>query len=145
MSGFDGCSYGVMELHTEPVKRELVLSVAGIGFGYCGAQLKSDGMRVFGRGSLDMGMTCPATSDLCVLASDITTPSACSGDITDFGWPALGRKATMGTIQAFGASMYPGGADNQIELDGTATDSLDLGPSAPTEGVGTLSVTMGPR
>jgi hypothetical protein len=141
--GFDGCSYGVMELHTEPLRRELVLSVAGIGFGYCGAQLKSDGERVFGRGSLDMGMSCPATSDLCVLASDLTTPAVCSGDIQTFGWPALGRKATMGTLQAFGASMYPGGADNQIVLDGTATDSLDLGPSAPAEGVGTLSKPAG--
>lgn len=143
MSGFDSCSYGVMELHTEPVRRELVLSVAGIGFGYCGAQLKSDGVRVFGRGSLDMGTSCPATSDLCVLASDVTTPAACAGEITAFGWPALGRKATMGTRQAFGASLYPGGADNQITLDGTATDSLDLGPSAPAQGVGALSVTMG--
>lgn len=143
MSGFDSCSYGVMELHTAPVRRELVLSVAGIGFGYCGAQLKSDGVRVFGRGSLDMGTSCPATSDLCVLASDVSTPSVCSGELTAFGWPALGRKATMGTRQAFGASLYPGGADNQITLDGTATDSLDLGPTAPAEGVGTLNIVTG--
>ncbi|MEY4510459.1 MAG: hypothetical protein RLZZ450_2581 [Pseudomonadota bacterium] len=143
MSGFDSCSYGVMELHTEPVRRELVLSVAGIGFGYCGAQLKSDGVRVFGRDSLDMGTSCPATSDLCVLASDVTTPTVCSGDITTFSWPALGRKSTVGTRQAFGASLYPGGADNQITLDGTATDSLDLGPSAPADGVGTLNIVTG--
>ena len=140
---FDGCSYGVMELHTEPVKRELVLSVAGLGFGYCGAQLKSDGVRVFGRGSLDMGMSCLATSDLCVLASDVTTASVCSGEITTFGWPAIGRTLTMGTLQSFGASLYPGGADNQVTLDGTATDSLSLGPSAPAEGAGMLNIIIG--
>ena len=49
---------------------------------------------------------------------------------------ALGRRATSGPNGSFGASAYPGAPDNQIVLDGTPTDSLGFGPSAPTPGVG---------
>ncbi|MDB4972761.1 MAG: hypothetical protein JWN48_1102 [Myxococcaceae bacterium] len=138
MRGFDGCSYGVIELHADPTSRLVELSVAGVGFGYCGAQLRADATNVFARGSIDMGMTCLSTSELCVAASDVTTPAVCSAGLTKFVSPALGRKATVGSQQSFGESQYPGSANNQITLDGSATDSLALGPIAPADGVGSL-------
>jgi len=139
MSGFDGCSYGVIELHSDESRLGLELTVAGVGFGYCGAQLKSDGVHVFAIGSLDMGESCLTMSTLCVAASDVTTPGICSAELAMFTSRALGRTAVSGSNGAMGASQYPGKTDNTITLNGTATDSLGFGPSAPSVGVGDLS------
>jgi hypothetical protein len=139
MSGFDSCSYGAIELHSDESRQGLELTVAGVGFGYCGAQLKSDGVHVFAIGSLDMGETCLTMSTLCVAASDITTPGVCSAELAMFTSRALGRTAVSGSNGAMGASQYPGKTDNTIVLNGTATDSLGFGPSAPSPGVGDLS------
>jgi hypothetical protein len=139
MSGFDGCSYGAIELHSDESRAGLELTVAGVGFGYCGAQLKSDGAHVFAIGSLDMGESCLTTSTLCVTASDVTTPGVCSPELTMFTSPALGRTAVSGTTGTMGASQYPGKTDNTIILNGTPTDSLGFGPSAPSPGVSALN------
>lgn len=139
--GFECGSYGVIELHTDETRLALELTAAGTGFGYCGAQLKSDGARVYTRGSLDMGATCLDTSTLCVEASDLTTPASCESAITTFATPALGRKAFTGKSQGFGASLYPGGASNQVTLDGTSADSLRFGPTSPTSGVAAFAST----
>jgi hypothetical protein len=56
---FDGCSYGLIELEADASRASFEMAVAGIGFGYCGAQLRSDGQAVFGEGSLD-GPECSA-------------------------------------------------------------------------------------
>jgi hypothetical protein len=134
-TGFDDCSYGVIELHTDSVRRGFQLSVAGVGFGYCGAQLASDGTTVFARGSIDMGTTCQPIDSLCVAASDISTPATCLGSLSSFSSPALGRQLTQG-VNMSGPSQYPGGTSNQIVLNGTRTDSLAFGPDLPTGGVG---------
>ena len=139
MTGFDGCAYGVIELHTDESRRGLELTVAGVGFGYCGAQLKSDGSHVFAIGSSDIGDSCLTTSTLCVAASDLTTPEVCSPQLTMFSAPALGRLAVSGSKGSMGPSQYPGKTDNQIVLNGSASDSLDFGPSLPSPGVGALS------
>ena len=139
MTGFDSCSYGVIELHSDESRLGLELSVAGIGFGYCGARLKSDGNHVFAIGSPDMGESCVVASTLCVAASDVTTPEVCDPQLSMFGTPALGRQAASGSNGALGPSQYPGKTDNQIVLNGTPTDSLGFGPSAPAPGAGELS------
>ena len=139
MAGFDRCSYGVIELHTDESRLGLELTVAGVGFGYCGAQLKSDGSHVFAIGSSDMGESCLTTSTLCVAASDVTTPEVCNPQLTKFSAPALGRLAVSGSSGLMGPSLYPGKADNQIVLNGSASDSLGFGPSVPSPGVGELS------
>lgn len=138
-SGFDSCSYGAIELHSDESRVGLELTVAGVGFGYCGAQLKSDGVHVFAIGSLDMGESCLTMSTLCVAASDLTTPGICSAELAMFTSRALGRTAVSGSNGAMGESQYPGKTDNTIVLNGTATDSLGFGPSAPSPGVGDLS------
>jgi hypothetical protein len=70
------------------------------------------------------------------VASDVSTPATCGGALSTFTAAPLGRKQTVGTVQSFGASKYPGEPDNQIVLTGMSTDSLRFGPSAPTTGVG---------
>ena len=129
---FDGCSYAVTQIHAEPATRAFEMSVAGIGVGYCGVQVRSDGTSLYGIGSTDMGATCNAPATLCVDATDLTSPGTCDA-LSTFSLPALGRAAGMGA-HAFGATMYP--ATPNITLDGTATDSLGFGPAdAPTAGV----------
>jgi hypothetical protein len=129
-SGFDDCSYGVMALEADPSRMHFELSVAGIGFGYCGAQVKSDGMTVSVQGSLDMGATCGDSANICVSANDVTMTVACTS--TSFDLPAIGRAATSGPNGVWAASQN-GSAG--IVLDGTASDSLAFGPSTPTPGV----------
>jgi len=134
--GFDSCSYGAIELHADAARHNFELIVAGVGFGYCGAQLQSDGTEIYALGSLDMGTTCIEQRSACVHASDLSELPACADPLTRFPNAALGRTSTTGSRQTFGASLYPGGADNQIRLDGSATDSLSFGPSQPPAGVG---------
>ena len=130
---FDGCSYGVTQIEAQPASRAFEMAVAGIGVGYCGVQLRSDGTLMYGEGSTDMGATCDDVASLCANASDLSTATACAG-VSTFVLPPLGREAGSGS-HAFGASLYP--ATPTIVLDGTSTDSLGFGPAAaPTDGVG---------
>ncbi|HMG22813.1 MAG TPA: hypothetical protein VK607_15875 [Kofleriaceae bacterium] len=130
---FDGCSYAVTEIHADPTSHAFEMAVAGIGVGFCGISMRSDGASIHGAGSIDMGQTCRDQATLCVSASDLTATGACDA-IASFTVPALGRKAGAGA-HVFGASGYP--ATPNITLDGTATDSLGFGPAtAPTDGVG---------
>jgi hypothetical protein len=129
-NGFDDCSYGVMGLEADPSRMHFELSVAGIGFGYCGAQLKSDGMTVYVQGSPDMGATCAPSASVCVSASDVTMTSMCTS--VSFHLPAIGRAATSGPNGLWGASQN---GSQGVVLDGTASDALAFGPSVPTPGV----------
>ena len=129
---FDGCSYGVTQIHAEPATQAFEMSVAGVGVGYCGAQVHADGASIYGVGSTDMGATCNAPATLCVDGTDLASPGACDA-LSTFSIPALGRAAGAGA-HVFGASLYP--ATPNITLDGTPTDSLGFGPAdAPTTGV----------
>lgn len=143
-SGFDDCSYGVIELRADSSTLVFEMSIAGIGFGYCGAQLKADAMTVYGTGSIDMATTCAAVDTFCASASDVTSPAACNS--TTFELPALGRVSSTGPNAGgpghagtpgatWAASQYPGGMSNTITLDGTPSDSLAFGPTSPTPGV----------
>jgi hypothetical protein len=130
---FDGCSYGVTQIEAQPASHAFEMTVAGIGVGYCGVQLRSDGTVIYGEGSTDMGATCDDVATLCANASDLSAATACDA-VSTFALPPLGRQAGSGS-HVFGASLYP--ATPNIVLDGTATDSLGFGPgSAPTDGVG---------
>jgi hypothetical protein len=139
-SGFDDCSYGVMALEADPVRVHFELSVAGIGFGYCGAQLRSDGMTVLVQGSSDMGATCGDSASVCVLANDLTMATMCAS--TSFELPAIGRAVSSGPNGMWAASRN---GSQGVVLDGTASDALAFGPSAPTPGVPEFASTpMGP-
>ena len=60
------------------------MAVAGVGIGYCGAQLRADENRVYIKGSARPGPTCDSTDDVCVLASDVTVTSTCTAAQKDF-------------------------------------------------------------
>jgi hypothetical protein len=124
---WSGCSYGVMQIAANPAVPSFEMSVAGVGFGYCGAQLKSDGQQIYAVGSTDMGSTCVATDTLCVAASDATTAATCGSALSSFALPALGRKAAT----SFAASAYP--TSPNVLLNGTSTDDIHFGPTAPLE------------
>jgi len=130
---FDDCSYGVTSLHADPSTHAFELAVAGLGEGYCGVQLVSDGTSVYAVGSGDMGETCNVPATLCADATDLASPGTC--DALAPTLPAIGRRAGAGA-HVFGASAYPDTPN--VTLDGTATDSLGFGPSAPTPGVASI-------
>jgi hypothetical protein len=135
-SAFDGCSYGVTQLHADSSAGQLEMSVAGIGVGFCGVQLTSDSTTIYGAGSSDMGETCNETATLCVDSVDLETPATCE-PAPPFTLVAVGRLAASGSHES-GVSPYP--AVPNIVLDGTITDSLHFGPEIPTEGVGDFEV-----
>ncbi len=133
---WDGCSYGVLELNADESTRAFELATAGINYGYCGAQPRSDGTDVYIVGSVE---GCGAVDTLCVAANDATTSSTgcVAAGLTTFDLPAMGRAATTSsTGGTWPASEYPGGASDTVVLDGTSSDTLHFGPMSPTPGVG---------
>jgi hypothetical protein len=136
-----GGSYGAIALHADSSTHHFEMAVAGIGFGYCGAQLASDAASVYATGSSDMGSSCNEIATLCVDAALLSMDGKCDA-LTTFALPPMGRVASMsGTI---GASQYPGGMGNAIMLNGTPSDSLAFGPANATMGVGSFGSGGGP-
>jgi hypothetical protein len=146
-TSWDDCSYGTIELRANPVTASFEMTVAGVGFGYCGAQLVSDGTNVFFTGSTDMGSTCNATDTLCAAANAGTPSATCTPAEESFSLTPMGRTASSGPatvatpgdsgVQDFAASAYPGGDKDTIVLDGTSSDSVHVGAfTTPTSGLG---------
>ncbi len=147
VKAWDGCSYGILHLIANTVTKTFELTVAGMGFGFCGASLKSDGTNIYVSGSLDAA-GCQPTNSLCVAASDAITPATCGSELKKFGLNALGRKSAkssglavtpQGTTgpDTYSASTYPADGGNVL-LNGTSSDHLNFGPTAPTAGAGAL-------
>jgi hypothetical protein len=124
----------VIELKADPSAKSYEMVVAGTGFGYCGAQLRSDETSVYFTGSSDMGATCNAVDSACGAASDVTMAATCGTSTTTFELAPIGREAGCASSSApDGASAYPGGTGNAVVLDGTATDSVGaFGPKTPS-------------
>jgi len=120
-------SHGVMQIFAEPAFNIFEMSVAGAGIGFCGAQLRSTSTVMNVTGSAD-GPGCATTDSSCTAASSISTPATCGPSANIFVLPALGRQA-YGTNAA---SMYPGGAADQVVLSDTGNDATFFGPSSPT-------------
>jgi hypothetical protein len=119
---WDSGSYGVMNLTANSDTKTFEFTVAGIGLGYCGAQLKSDGNDIYAETSVDMGTSCTAIESACAKATDISDSNTCSDDLKAFSLMPIGRIATQGSTQAFGASQYP--AAPNLTFDGSRTDLL---------------------
>jgi len=129
-----GMSYGVIEILADVPNNEFQMSVAGSGFGYCGAQLRTDGTLIYVVGSSDMGTTCTAQDIACVDASTLTDSAASCAGLMSFTLPALGRQQSYGS-DVIGASNYPGGSDNVVVIDGTSGSSVFFGPTGQVSGV----------
>ncbi len=130
-----GGSYGLITLQAHSGTRTLEMAVAGLGFGYCGAQLKSSATQIYFTGSPDMGSSCEPNTNACVAANDISTLQTCEPAVTQFAITPLGRLAA-GTSAA---SQYPGAPGNQVNVEKTATDSVHFGPTSPTSGAQELT------
>ena len=123
-------SHGVAQLHARPREKYIEMTVAGVGIGYCGAQMRADQDLVYIKGSSRSGPTCDSTDDVCVLASDVTANSTCTSDQKAFSLSPLGRLAINGT--SVDASDYPGGASNQVSFSSDGmNDDTNFGPSEP--------------
>jgi len=120
-------SHCVAMVFAQPSLSIFEMSVAGVGVGYCGVQLKSDGVTLNVTGSSD-GPACAPVDSSCTLANSITTPATCSASVDSFSLPALGRQS----YATFAASTYPGGSLNTVVLANTGNDDTFFGPSSPT-------------
>ena len=165
-AAWDTCSYGVIHLKANEMTGTVELAIAGIGFGYCGAQLISDGTNIFAAGSEDMGSVCTDLATTCLSAADATTAATCTETEEMFALAPLGRTAgtrsdaaahapsTGGTVMpTWGASNYPSTTPTpavlpagtpSVVLDGTTTDALhgSFGPTTATTGLGALTTPM---
>ena len=87
---WDTCSYGSMHLTANPATNVTEMTVAGLGFGYCGIQMISDGNNIFVAGSVDQGTTCGSLAYQC-FASDAASPGTCTASDLAFSLTPLGR------------------------------------------------------
>ena len=132
-------SYGAVHLYVNSFTKAFEMALAGQDFGYCGAQLKSDGTQVYLVGSTDRGTTCAPPEAICVGASDLSAAATCGSELQAFELPALGRvSATGANGKTLGASQYPGGPSNSILLTGQSIDSLGFGPTTVPAEIGSL-------
>jgi len=122
-----GGSHAVVMVYAQPASSIFEMSVAGVNVGYCGAQLKSDGVSMNVTGSAD---GCQLVDSACTSATSLSTPSTCNAAVNTFSLPALGRKAYVDLSNP--ASMYPGGSLNTVTLANTGLDDTFFGPSSPT-------------
>ncbi len=120
-SNWYGCSYGVIRLNANSADNSFEMTVAGTGFGYCGAHLKSEGTNLYVSGSAGqtngVTWTCAAADTVCTLASDTGTAGSCGSiDTNDFALTSLGvtGESNVGT---------------GITLNGNTNDSVHFGPS----------------
>jgi hypothetical protein len=128
-------AYGAIELKADESTSAFEMVVAGTGFGYCGAHLRSDATTVYFTGSVDMGTTCGAIDSTCGAASNVTTPATCGASTTTFTLPSIGREAVPGCV---GASLYPASGDT-VDVSGTAADAVQAFiTTAPAPGVGSI-------
>jgi hypothetical protein len=117
-------SHAVVQILAQPKEKIFEMTVAGAGIGYCGAQLKSDGVTLRIIGSEDMGATCGAVDSACVSALSIITHKNCTAGVSTFALPAIGRTNFTGA----GASQY----GRFVFVNPALHDDIDFGPRVPT-------------
>jgi len=120
-------SHSVAMVYAVPSELIFEMSVAGVNVGFCGAQMKSDGVVLNVTGSAD-GPGCAAVDSSCTQAASLATPTTCNSAVDTFYLPALGRQA----YASFAASAYPGGVLNTVTLANSGPDDTFFGPSSPT-------------
>lgn len=124
-------SHGIAEVLALPNLQVFEMTVAGVGFGFCGVQMKSDTNQLYVTGSANgVGYACAPTDNICTLASDLSAVS--TGCSTSFSLPAVGIKAY--TDSTWQASLYP--STPNILLANVGPDDTNFGPDSPTPGVG---------
>ncbi|MBC7658102.1 MAG: hypothetical protein H7249_00185 [Chitinophagaceae bacterium] len=133
---WDSGSYGLMNLSANSDTKTFEFTAAGLGLGYCGAQLKSDATHIYASTSSDMNTSCSAQANVCVNAADITGATDCSDAVKAFDLTPIGRLSSTGMTSVHAASLYP--ATPNVMFDGTAADATHFGPLTFTTGVGSM-------
>lgn len=120
------------------------LTAAGKGVGFCGAQFRSDGIKVNVTGSNDATSSCEAIDSVCIFANDTQLTTSCTAAQSTFTLPAAGRKSATWTTcpsdapvsTTFPASAYPGGSLNTVDIsEAGETASIYFGLDGLTAGV----------
>jgi hypothetical protein len=129
-SAWDNGSYGAYHVKANTSTNALEMAAGGIGFGFCGVSLRSDGTNLYVKGSIG-DSSCATTADHCVLAQDLTSSSACAGSIDTFTVGKLGRASvpSSAVVQASPASVTnwdasPWAGTSPVTLDGTSGDDV---------------------
>lgn len=98
---WDNGSYGFYHVKANNSTNEFEMTAGGIGMGFCGVNLRSDGINLYVEGSPDGAAgACSTTSSSCVLSSDLSGTGSCAS-INTFGLSRLGRAsvAASSTVQ----------------------------------------------
>jgi hypothetical protein len=138
-ANWDSMSYAGYHIKANNSSSTLEMTAAGVGVGYCGVHLKSDGTNLFVYGSPEgAGTACSAIDSACVLTSSLSGSGSCAAiDQTTFGMTGLGRIAVTGaTGQSWLSSTYPASGAN-LTINGTSSDSIHFGPTTASEVSGT--------
>jgi hypothetical protein len=123
-------SHAVTRIRAIPANQTFEMTVAGAGIGFCGGQVRSSGGVVRIVGSEDMGTTCDATDSVCANSNNVTEVVNCTDAVNTFVLPPIGRLAYTGPNGAQGASDYPGGSSNHVQLQANGSDDTIFGPTA---------------
>jgi hypothetical protein len=139
-----GGSYGVMHIQGNSATSSFEMAVAGLNLGFCGAQIRSDGMNVYGEGSVD-GPTCGGRGTVCFSAANLTKGGVCDTTLTTFKLTPLGRKAVTDCSgdpnNPPGPSLYPSIPSDNTVLDGSDGDDVHWGPTT-TPPTGTMEYSI---
>lgn len=125
-------SYGGYHIKANNLVNNIEMTVGGLGFGFCGAYLNSDGTNIYLHGSEDgIGQACQATASTCNLNANLASTGNCTAlDTSTFHLAALGRNSTTNYGgQAVSASTYGSG----VVLTGASNDSVHFGPTETTD------------
>lgn len=130
-------SRGLMHLEALPEENHIQASMAGIGMGFCGVELVSDGDNIKIHGSQDgVGGACEDVETICISGDleIVRTGTECDGLINDLG--SLGRKVSGDfkgelNITEWAASDFPGDGGNNVEISDVTTAHVKFGPSTP--------------
>jgi len=114
-------SHAVAMVYAEPANSIFEMSVAGVNVGWCGVQMKSDGVALNVTGSSD---GCAPVDSACTEATSLSTLTTCG--------PALNTFSLAYADLSYPASTYPGGGLNTVVLAKTGVDDTFFGPSTPS-------------
>lgn len=133
-------SYAALSLKANSATNSVEIAFAGVGVGFCGVHLKSDGSKIYVSASQEgAGVSCDNdVVTACLDASDLSDTTGCD-DIDDdnFELTSIGRMVTDADHHSLEAALLPAAGGNVL-LDGTDSDAIHFFPTAATDvdGVG---------
>jgi len=127
---WDNGSYGFYHVNANNSTSEFEMTAGGIGMGFCGVSLLSDGTNLYIEGSPDAAMgACETTSSSCVLSNDLAGSGNCAS-INTFAFEKLGRAsvASSSTVQNSNGVTNWDVSDwlstSGISIDGNSSDDI---------------------